>query len=240
MDDAARGRMALTAAAGGAAPGAPGASQAGPYDGRNPLATLNPTQLQAALGADAKGGGGGAAGAGATQRGPRLGGAELEMQDAAMARLLQAMPVFEAFWQGRLIPGACVPRCGGGACGLPSSGCLSLALPWTRCKWIGPQALTPPAARPARPSCQPALHRRGARQAPRRGPRCAARRGVRPHQVGEGAGLSLRAEVAGQLEGVRPHGSPSLGLPACIPPLDTLTLHTRPAGARCSSAPGGA
>lgn len=29
---------------------------------------------------------------------------------AATARLLQASPVFEAFWQGRLIPGACVPR----------------------------------------------------------------------------------------------------------------------------------
>jgi hypothetical protein len=89
MDDATRSRMALTAAAGGGA--GPGASQAGPFGaGRNPLATLNPTQLQVAPGAGGtqagaggagKGGGGNGAGP-QTQRGPRLGGAELEMQDA--------------------------------------------------------------------------------------------------------------------------------------------------------------
>lgn len=39
----------------------------------------------------------------------RHGAAAPTCRPAATARLLQAAPLFEAFWQGRLIPGACVP-----------------------------------------------------------------------------------------------------------------------------------
>ncbi|GBF97420.1 hypothetical protein Rsub_09586 [Raphidocelis subcapitata] len=92
MDDATRCRMALTAAAGAGA-----ASQG---VARAALATLNPTQLAGGGGGTQRGGG--AAGSG------KLVSAEQEMQDAVTARLLQASPLFEAFWQGRLIPGACV------------------------------------------------------------------------------------------------------------------------------------
>lgn len=94
MDDATRSRMALTAAAGAGA-----ASQGA---ARAALATLNPTQLAGGGAGTQRGGGGG-----------KLVSAEQEVQDAVTARLLQASPLFEAFWQGRLIPGACVQRCHG-------------------------------------------------------------------------------------------------------------------------------
>ncbi|KAI8466921.1 MAG: hypothetical protein J3K34DRAFT_524164 [Monoraphidium minutum] len=118
MDDATNSRMALTAAAGGSnapsqmPPGGGAGAGAGANGGRVPPLALNATQLPALLGGPTQAPGGGPPG-GVTQRGggggAKLGGAELEMQDAATSRLLQACPVFEAFWQGRLIPGACVP-----------------------------------------------------------------------------------------------------------------------------------
>jgi hypothetical protein len=77
VDDETRSRMALSAAAGSngpsqmVPPGGPGGA------GRTAGAlALNATQLPALLGGPTQGPGG------VTQRAPRLGGAELEMQDA--------------------------------------------------------------------------------------------------------------------------------------------------------------
>lgn len=87
VDDATRGRMALTAAAASAAPSQMVPGNGGAPGHHGPQA-FNATQLPALLGCPTQAGAAAkAAGAGPTQRGAKLGGAELEMQDAGTVYL---------------------------------------------------------------------------------------------------------------------------------------------------------